>query len=85
MFRIHNNEMPIFTIFFTRNRDVHSHDTRQKDHFHIPPFKTKLRKASLRHNGASVWNMILKIGINTKSSEFQFAKSLKSEILSGNI
>ena len=85
MFRIHNNEMPIFHNFFTRNRDVHSHDTRQKDHFHIPPFKTKLRKASLRHNGASVWNMILKIGINTKSSEFQFAKSLKSEILSGNI
>ena len=69
---------PFFRISFTRNRDVHSHDTRQKDYFHNPPFKTKLRKASLRHNGASVWNMILRIGINTKSSEFQFAKSLKT-------
>ena len=85
MFRVHNNEMPIFRNFFTQNRDVHSHDTRQKDYFHIPSFKTKLGKASLRYNGASVWNMILKIGIDTKSSEFMFAKSLKSEILSGNV
>ena len=85
MFRIHSNEMTIFSNCFTKNRDVHSHDTRQKDYFHIPPFKTKLRKASLRHNGASIWNTILRIGINAKSREFQFAKSLKSEILSGNI
>ena len=47
MFRIHNNEMPIFRNCFTRNRDVHSHDTRQKDYFHIPPFKNKLGKSSL--------------------------------------
>ena len=85
MFRIQNNELPIFQNFFKRNRDVHFHDTRQKDYFHIPPFKTKLGKASLRYNGASIWNVILKVGIDTKSSEFQFAKSLKSEILSGNI
>ena len=78
MFRIDNNEMPIFSTFFTRNRDVHSHDTRQKDYFHIAPFKPKLRKASLRHNGASIWNMILRIGINTKSSEFQCIKVLKA-------
>ena len=74
-----------FLFFFTRNRDVHFHDTRQKDYFHIPPFKTKLGKASLRYNGASIWNVILKVGMDTISSEFQFAKSLKSEILSGNI
>ena len=30
VFRVHNNEIPIFRIFFTRNRDVHSYDTRQK-------------------------------------------------------
>ena len=85
MFRIQNNELPIFQNFFTRKRDVHFHDTRQKDYLHIPPFKTKLGKASLRYNGASIWNVILKVGIDTKSSEFQFASSLKSEILSGNI
>ena len=85
MFRIQNNELPIFHNFFKRNRDVHFHDTRQKDYFHIPPFKTKFGKASLRYNGASIWDVILKVGIDTKSSEFQFAKSLKSEILSGNI
>ena len=85
MFRIQNKELPIFQNFFKRNRDVHFHDTRQKDYVHIPPFKTKLGKASLRYNGASIWNVILKVGIDTKSCEFQFAKSLKSEILSGNI
>ena len=70
MFRIQNNELPIFQNFFTRNRDVQFHDTRQKDYFHIPPFKTKLGKSSLRYNGASIWNVILKVGIDTKSSEF---------------
>ena len=78
MFRIQNNELPIFQNFFKRNRDIHSHDTRQKDYFHIPPFKTKLGKANLRYNGASIWNVILKVGIDTKSSEFQFAKSLRA-------
>ena len=30
MFRIQNNELPIFQNSFTRNRAVHFHDTRQK-------------------------------------------------------
>ena len=65
MFRIQNNELPIFQNVFKRNRDIHSHDTRQKDHFHIPPSKTKLGKASLRYSGASIWDVILKDGIDT--------------------
>ena len=85
MFRIQNNEFTIFQNFFTRNRDVHFHDTRQKDYFHIPSFKTKLGKASPRCNRAPIWNVILKIGIDSKSSEFQFPKSLKSEVLSESI
>ena len=41
---------------FTRNNDIHSHDTRQKLHLHVPLPKTNLVKMSVCYTGVTGWN-----------------------------
>ena len=46
MFRIYNHELQnLFGDFFTVNRELHGHSTRQALHYHIPLFKTNLGKS----------------------------------------
>ena len=65
---------------FTKNSNIHVHDTRQKCHYHLPLCRTNLRKCGLRYVGASVWNNILSVNINPNVSEFIFSRSLKAAI-----
>ena len=81
MFKIHIDEAHMFRTFFTKNDEIHTHDTRQKSHYHIPPFKTNLGKNSLRYTGAVLWNEILKVGLNSETSDYSFSKGLKSVLL----
>ena len=85
MYRVYNNDYPLFQAMFVLNKNVHNHNSRQTDHYHIPSFKTRLGKTGLRYNGATMWNKILKLGIPIETHEFTFAKYLKSSILCGKL
>ena len=50
-----------------KNNSFHDYNTRQKDQYHIPSFKTKLGQSSLRFSGATIWNSIHKLGITKKN------------------
>ena len=57
MFRFHTRKLPaIFDDMFTRNDDIHSHDTRQRFHLHVPFPKTNLVKMSVCYTGVIKWN-----------------------------
>ena len=40
-----------------------------------------LGKNSLRYTGAVLWNEILKVGLNSETSDYSFSKGLKSVLL----
>ena len=44
MHRIYNGKTDTFQSLFERNEEIHNHDTRQKEHYHIPSCKTNLGK-----------------------------------------
>ena len=44
---------------FMQNVQVHNYDTRQRDYYHVPGFKSRHGKLNLRYNGVIVWNNIL--------------------------
>ena len=61
MFRFHTRKLPaIFDDMVTRNDDIHSHDTRQKCHLHVPLLKTNLVKMSVCCTGVTRWNYYTK-------------------------
>ena len=80
MYRIYHGELHVLHGHFTKNSNIHVHDTRQKCHYHLPLCRTNLRKCGLRYAGASVWNNILSVNINPNVSEFFFSRSLKAAI-----
>ena len=72
MFQIHNHELQnIFIDFFTVNNELHTHDTRQALHYHVPSPKTNLAKSCLRYHGAVIWNKIIAQKIPTKTIQFK--------------
>ena len=84
MFRIYNHELQnLFGDFFTVNRELHGHNTRQALHYHIPLFKTNLGKSCLRYYGAMIWNKIMSLKIPTTTNEFLFSRTLKANITLG--
>ena len=84
MFRIYNHELQnLFGDFFTVNRELHGHKTRQALHYHIPLFKTNLGKSCLRYYGAMIWNKIMSLKIPTTTNEFLFSRTLKASITLG--
>ena len=77
MFRFHPRKLPvIFDDMFTRNDDIHSHDTRQKLHLHVPLPKTNLVKMSVCYTGVTWWNYYTKF-IDTYCSLDVYKKILK--------
>ena len=80
MYRIYHGELSVLHCLFTKNSDIHVHNTRQKCHYHMPLCRTNLEKCGLRYVGASVWNSILSVNINPNVSEFIFSRSLKAAI-----
>ena len=80
MYRIYHGKLRVLHCLFTKNSDIHVHNTRQKCHYHMPLCRTKLGKCGLRYVGASVWNNILSVNINPNVSEFIFSRSLKAAI-----
>ena len=54
-----------FCNLFTRNMDIHSHNTRQVSDIHIIPHSTKARAYSIRFNGTTLWNLLGSAVINS--------------------
>ena len=61
-----------FMIFFVLNSDIHGYYTRQNDYLHAPQVKSNLSTFGIRYRGVTVWNALLKLGINPDTSEAVF-------------
>ena len=85
MYRIYNEDITLFDSMFMKNEQVHNYDTRQRDHYHVPGFKSRLGKINLRYNGVIVWNSILSSGIPVDVSQAVFSKQLKCAIINGTL
>ena len=81
MYRIYINDITLFNSMIMKNTQVHNYDVRQKDHYHLPCFKTRLGKISLWYNGVIVWNSILTCNIPVDVSQAVFSKTLKYSII----
>ena len=81
MYRVYHGELTILQFLFIKFIDIHMHDTRQRGHNHIPLCRTNLGKSSLRHFGALLWNIVLKVDINLYASDFVFSRNLKDSNL----
>ena len=68
---------------FTRSTEIHTHETRQSNHFHIPLTRKAIGKANIRYKGAIIWNDIMKNSIRVNESEYVFIKGLRYMILNG--
>ena len=58
---------------FMKNIQVYNCAARQIDH-HVPGFKSRLSKISLRYNGVIVWNSILPSGVAVDASQAVYAQ-----------
>ena len=66
-----SNTLVIFKSKFECNSSIHSHDTQQSAHHHIPLIKRDVSRC-LSFRGAVMWNDILKCDIKIKESEYVF-------------
>ena len=77
MYRLYNEDITLFDSMFMKNEQVHNYDTRQKDHYHVPGFKSRLGKINLRYKGVIVWNSILFSGIPVDVSQAVFFQTIE--------
>ena len=84
MFRyIHGSVPALFAGYFQTNADIHSHNTRQALHFHLPNVKSNLGKRNMKYRGALIWNHLLELGIDSETSELVFANCVNFFIRNG--
>ena len=84
MYHVHSKiTLDVFNTMFRMNKDVHGHNTRQCNHYHIPLVHKEPSKSSLPYKGAILWNNMLICGLGTNEMEHTFLKDLKSQILCG--
>ena len=79
MYKINLGWLPDIFEEFTRNHDIHDHNTRQHDHFHLPKWKLNSAKMSVYYQGPKIWNTISS-NINIDCSIGVFKTSLKKYI-----
>ena len=65
MYRVYRHKISaVFVAMFKRNSDIHGHNTRQSQHFHLLKPKKEIRKLNVCYRGAVIWNNILSLDIN---------------------
>ena len=69
-----------FWFLFTKNSDVHVHDTRQKSHYQIPLCISILETVVYDIVDAFLWNTVINIDINPNVSHCIFLRNLNTEI-----
>ena len=83
MYHVYHNTLDVFISMFTRNTEIHSHETRQSDQFHLPLIRKEIGKTNIRYKGAIIWNGIMTSGIRVNDSEYLFIDDFKHIILDG--
>ena len=66
MYRIYHGKLRILHCLFYKNSDIYVHNTHHKYSYHMPLCSL----CGLRYAGASVWNTILSVNINSNVSLF---------------
>ena len=84
MFNVSKKTCPsvIGTMFMSSN--THQHNTRYKDSYLIPSFKTSFAQTSIRYVGTNIWNKLSKL-IDHKSSIHTYKFRLKSLLIKQDI
>ena len=56
----YNKELlpPVFSNFFSYNKNIHSYPTRSRNDIHLNNPKNLLAHKSLRHHGPEIWNSL---------------------------
>ena len=70
----------IFNDFYTRNRNVHGHNTRQASDLHVPYGRLDIRQNSMKIHGANMWNSIPE-NIKISESIIVFKQRLRNFLL----
>ena len=82
MHKIYNQDAPrVFDGFFTYNYEVHDHDTRISNHFHVPQINYNMSAFGIKYHGVIVWNKTLNAKLSPDSSELSLKVTLKKCIL----
>ena len=81
MYQVKLHHAPlVFVELFQENEQVHPHNTRQSDHFHVPAVNTDYMKRCIRYKGVIIWNYVSK-HVTYDCSFISFKKALKHWIL----
>jgi len=82
-FAHHSNRLPVvFASYFTQNKLIHQHDTRDKCDFHMSTPCTTFGKRSLKYKGSYMWNSLPE-SLKTIQSTSLFKHSLSVFLLTG--
>ena len=77
MFHVRSRKFSaIFDDKFSRNDDIHNHNTKLNVHLHVPLTETNLVKTSVCYNGVTRWNYYIKF-TDTYCSLDVYKKRLK--------
>ena len=81
MYQVYISEViDVFQCLFTTNKNIHSHETRQSDHFNIPMYHKNIGKTSIGYRGAVIWNNVLKSGMQLSLKFHISAGSIKDQL-----
>ena len=81
MYQVKLHHAPlVFVELFQENEQVHPHNTRQSDHFHVPAVNTDYMKRCIRYKGVIIWNYVSK-HVTYDCSFLSFKKALKHWII----
>ena len=77
---IHNKLPPNFNDYFTTNKQIHTHNTRQSHKFHLPLPTTTAEMHHILYHGAKLWNE-LPNHITNIANKLSFKKHLKKHYI----
>ena len=85
MFKYHHSKLPtIFDSFFTRNNEVHSYETRQQYHLHVPIQKLPKRTQRVKCAGVTLYNhFVTRLNFNVKIASFK--RQAKTYLLDNDV
>src|SRR6218665_2454833 len=82
MYRFHMRLLPsAFNHWFSKNSEIHSHQTRSSNKYHQIRTHTTVRQQSIRIHGPIFWNM-LPLNLSNLPTLYQFKRKLKTYLLS---
>ena len=60
MFKVHHNKVPdVCQSIFVTNANVHSYNTRRRNHLHVPIANSVCLSKCIRIKGVKIWNKIM--------------------------